>query len=340
MTNWLKKLGLGLKKSSTQLTGGLSDIFTKRKVDDATLEELEELLISADLGLKATTQIISKFAKQRLDKDAENDEIKTQLATSICNILQPCEQAFILGNSKPTVILMVGVNGAGKTTTIGKLVSKLIQSTPDASETSFSEINEDDTTERKTGVSLQKSTKKSLRAIHQISLIAGDTFRAAAVEQLQIWGDRNKVRVFKGEPNCDAAGLCFDGLQKAIELGDDIVFIDTAGRLQNKTGLMDELKKVVRVIQKVIPETPHHTLLCLDATTGQNALDQVKIFKEMVNVSGLVVNKLDGTAKGGILVAIAAENPTPIYYIGVGESIDDLDVFKAQDFANNLLGVS
>lgn len=305
MTNWLKKLGLGLKKSSTQLTGGLSDIFTKRKVDDATLEELEELLISADLGLKATTQIISKFAKQRLDKDAETDEIKTQLATSICNILQPCEQELILSPQKPTVILMVGVNGAGKTTTIGKLVSKLIQSTPP-----------------------------------KISLIAGDTFRAAAVEQLQIWGDRNKVRVFKGEPNCDAAGLCFDGLQKAIELGDDIVFIDTAGRLQNKTGLMDELKKVVRVIQKVIPEAPHHTLLCLDATTGQNALDQVKIFKEMVNVSGLVVNKLDGTAKGGILVAIAAENPTPIYYIGVGESIDDLDVFKAQDFANNLLGVS
>ena len=196
---------------------------------------------------------------------------------------------------------MVGVNGAGKTTTIGKLAHKF-------------------------------KDKK-------ISLIAGDTFRAAAVEQLKVWGERNNIRVFSGESGCDAAGLCFDGLNKAMEEKDDIVFIDTAGRLQNKTNLTEELKKIIRVIQKVIPFAPHHTLLCLDAVTGQNAIDQVKIFKEIAGINGLIINKLDGTAKGGVLAAIAHDIPLPIYFIGVGEGIDDLMDFEAQAFANSLLGL-
>lgn len=302
MTNFFQKLGFGLKKSSAKLTDGISDIFTKRKVDGQTLEELEELLITSDLGVKASTRIIGGFAKRRLDKDVSGQEIKTELATDIEAILKPCQQQLIIDSAqKPFVMLMVGVNGAGKTTTIGKLASKL---------------------------------KASGR---KISFIAADTFRAAAVEQLEVWGQRSGIRVFKGPNGCDAAGLCFDGLSEAVRQGDDIVFIDTAGRLQNKAGLMDELKKVVRVIKKIIPEAPHAVLLTIDATTGQNALSQVQVFKEMVDVSGLVVTKLDGTAKGGILVAIAEEQPTPIHYIGIGEGIDDLDEFNASDFAKSLL---
>lgn len=302
MTNFFQKLGFGLKKSSAKLTGGLNSIFTTRRVDAQTLDELEELLISADIGVQASAKIISNFAKRRLNKDADDTEIKNELAADIKAILQRCEQPLIIDDtSKPFVILMVGVNGAGKTTTIGKLTAKF---TADGK---------------------------------QVSFIAGDTFRAAAVEQLSVWGQRCGVRVFTGAPGCDAAGLCYDGLAEAIRQKDDIVFIDTAGRLQNKTGLMDELKKVVRVIKKIIPDAPHATLLTIDATTGQNALSQVQTFKEMVDVTGLVVTKLDGTAKGGILVAIAEEQPTPIHYIGVGEKIDDLDIFNAADYAKNLL---
>lgn len=302
MTNFFQKLGLGLKKSSDKLTSGISDIFTKRKVDSQTLEELEELLITSDLGVKASTKIIAKFGERRLNKDASSAEIRSELAADIEAILKPCEQNLVIDNNiKPFVILMVGVNGAGKTTTIGKLTAKFKQ-------------------EGK-----------------QISFIAGDTFRAAAVEQLEVWGKRNDIRVYKGPNGCDAAGLCFDGLSEAIKQGDDIVFIDTAGRLQNKAGLMDELKKIIRVIKKVIPEAPHATLLTIDATTGQNALAQVQTFKEMVDVSGLIITKLDGTAKGGILVAIAEEQPTPIHFIGIGEGIDDLDKFNAHDFANSIM---
>lgn len=302
MTNFFQKLGLGLKKSSDKLTSGISDIFTKRKVDSQTLEELEELLITSDLGVKASTKIIAKFGERRLNKDATSAEIRSELAADIEAILKPCEQNLAIDtNIKPFVILMVGVNGAGKTTTIGKLAAKFKQ-------------------EGK-----------------QISFIAGDTFRAAAVEQLEVWGKRNDIRVYKGPNGCDAAGLCFDGLTEAIKQGDDIVFIDTAGRLQNKTGLMDELKKIIRVIKKVIPEAPHATLLTIDATTGQNALAQVQTFKEIVDVSGLIITKLDGTAKGGILVAVAEEQPTPIHFIGIGEGIDDLDKFNAHDFANSIM---
>ena len=299
MTSWLQKLGLGLKKSSSRLSSGISDIFTKRKIDDATLEELEELLITSDMGVKASSKIVDSLSRVRVDQSGEPEEIRTRITDVVSNILKPCEKDFAIEGS-PCVILMVGVNGAGKTTTVGKLAARF-------------------------------RGKK-------ISFIAADTFRAAAVEQLSVWGERNNIRVIKGAPGCDAAGLCFDGLQEALRQNDDIVFIDTAGRLQNKTGLMDELRKIVKVIKKVIPEAPHHTLLCLDATTGQNALEQVKAFKQMVEVNGLVVNKLDGTAKGGILIAIAEEYPTPIYFIGVGESIDDLDKFNAEEFALNLMG--
>lgn len=302
MTSFFQKLGFGLKKSSAKLTGGISDIFTKRKVDTQTLDELEELLISSDLGVRASAKIIGSFAKRRLNKDADETEIKKELAGEIETILKPCERPLTIDDAKkPFVILMVGVNGAGKTTTIGKLAAKF------------------------------KADDK------KVSFIAGDTFRAAAVEQLEIWGKRCDVRVFKGAAGCDAAGLCYDGLNEAVRQKDDIVFIDTAGRLQNKTGLMDELKKVVRVIKKVIPEAPHATLLTIDATTGQNALAQVQTFKEMVDVSGLIITKLDGTAKGGILVAVAEEQPTPIHFIGIGEGIDDLDKFNAHDFANSIM---
>ncbi len=302
MSNWFQKLGFGLKKTSTRLTSGITDIFIKRKVDSQTLEELEDLLITSDLGVKAAQKIISSFASRRLNKDADEQEIKTELANDIETILNPCEQPFLITNEKPYVILMVGVNGAGKTTTIGKLAAKL-------------------------------------KGKHQISLIAADTFRAAAVEQLEIWGQRNNIRVYKGSNGCDAAALCFDGLKEALKQDDDIVFIDTAGRLQNKTGLMDELKKIVKVIKKIIPDAPHATLLTIDATTGQNALNQVKTFKEMVDVSGLIVTKLDGTAKGGIIVAVAEETGIPIHYIGIGEGIDDLNEFNARDFARNLLEI-
>ena len=304
MTNFLQKLGFGLKKTSDKISGGISDIFTKKKIDTQTLEELEELLITSDIGIKATTKILQNFAKRKLDKDADEQEIKQELASDIEQILAPCQAPLTINKEhKPYVILMVGVNGAGKTTTIGKLAAKY----------------------KAQGL--------------KVSLIAGDTFRAAAVEQLQVWGDRNKIRVFTGKPECDAAGLCFDGLKEAQKEGDDIVFIDTAGRLQNKLNLMEELKKIVRVIKKQISDAPHATLLTLDATTGQNALSQVKTFKEMVDVNGLVITKLDGSSKGGILVAIAEENPTPIHFIGIGEGIEDLDEFDAHDFAKSLMGL-
>ena len=299
MTNWLSKLSFGLKKSSTPLTSGLKGIFGTKKLDSATLEDLEELLICADMGTLAATKIIKDFSAQKIDKNADDQEIRRYLSASLQNILAPCEQKFTLNNHHPTVIMMVGVNGAGKTTTIGKLAARF-------------------------------KDKK-------ISLIAADTFRAAAVEQLSVWGQRNNVRVFCGPHGCDAAGLCFDGLQEAIRQNDDLVFIDTAGRLQNKTNLIEELQKIVRVIKKVLPDAPHHTLLCLDATTGQNALDQVKVFQKMVNINGLIINKLDGTAKGGILAAIATECPTPVYFIGIGEGIDDLQEFNAKEYSQSLL---
>ena len=304
MVAWLEKLGLGLKKSSQKIGGGISDIFTKKKLDSETLDELEELLITSDMGVKTAAKIVGEFAKMRQDKEITEQEIREKLAIELEKLMSPCEKKLAIDtDKKPFVILMVGVNGAGKTTTIGKLATKL--------------------------------KDKGL----QVSLIAADTFRAAAVEQLKVWGERAKVRVFSGENGCDSAGLCFDGLKEAIIQKDDVVFIDTAGRLQNKSGLMEELKKMVRVIKKIIPEAPHESILTLDATTGQNALSQVEIFKQCVSVSGLVMTKLDGTAKGGVLAAIAGENPTAVYYIGVGEGIDDINEFSAHDYAKGLVGL-
>ena len=302
MTSFIQKLGLGLKKSSQKISNGLSDIFTKKKLSSDTLDDLSDVLLSADMGTTATQKIIDSLAKKRLNKDLTIAEIKQALAEEVASLLAPCEKKLIIDeNKKPFVILMVGVNGAGKTTTIGKLAAKF------------------------------KAQGK------KISFIAGDTFRAAAVEQLSVWGERNSIRVYKGAAGCDAAGLCYDGLQEALKQGDDIVFIDTAGRLQNKSGLMDELKKIIRVIQKVISSAPHQTILTLDATTGQNALDQVQTFSAITDISGLIITKLDGSAKGGILAAIAGQCPKPVYYIGIGEGIDDLDEFSAQAYAQNLI---
>ena len=304
MSGWLAKLGLGLKKSSQKISGGISDIFTKKRIDAETLAELEDLLISADMGVKASAKIAAAFGKKRFDKELDEKDIRRELAAEIEKILKPWEKSLIIGaEKKPFVVLMVGVNGAGKTTTIGKLASKL-----------------------------SAQGKK-------VSMIAGDTFRAAAVEQLQVWGKRCGVRVFAKETGADAASVAYEGLQEAVKCGDDVVFIDTAGRLQNKAGLMEELKKVVRVIKKILPEAPHATLLTIDATTGQNALAQVQAFKEIIEVSGLIVTKLDGSAKGGILTAISEECGTPVHFIGVGEGIDDLDEFNAADYARNLLDV-
>lgn len=301
MANWFQYIKSGLKKSSSKLSDGIYDIFTKRKIDATTIEELEELLLTSDIGFSATNTIINSFASKKMNKDASDIEVKQSLSDEIASILIPCQQNFILSTNQPHIILMIGVNGAGKTTTIGKLAHKFPEK--------------------------------------KISLIAADTFRAAAVEQLKIWGERNNICVFSGPNGCDAASLCFDGISEAIKQKNDIVFIDTAGRLQNKTNLTEELKKIIRVIKKISPQAPHHTILCIDATTGQNALDQVKTFKEIAGVDGVIINKLDGTAKGGILVAIAKEIPLPIYFIGIGEGIDDLIPFNANDFAKSLLGL-
>ena len=304
MNNWLHKLGLGLKKSSTKISAGLNDIFNKQHLDSSTLDSLEDILLSADIGVTATQKIITRFQQKKLDKNTDMPTIKKELAIAIEEILKPCEQEFKINKpaNTPYVILMIGVNGAGKTTTIGKIAA-------------------------------------GLKDKYRISFIAGDTFRAAAVEQLEEWGHRCNIKVYKGETGCDAAGLCYDGLNQAIANHDDIVFIDTAGRLQNKVGLMDELKKITKVIKKIIPDAPHSTLLTLDATTGQNALSQIKTFQEIIGVTGLIITKLDGSSKGGILVAMAQENTLPVYYIGVGEQIEDLQSFKAHEYATQLLEI-
>jgi fused signal recognition particle receptor len=298
------RLRAGLARSSSRLVGGIMGLFTQRKLDDEALEELEDLLITADMGVETATKLTQSLAKERFGKDITGDEVRAHFAQDIAAILAPVAQPMPVDvANRPHVVLVVGVNGSGKTTTIGKIANQL-------------------TREGKT-----------------VLLAAGDTFRAAAVEQLKVWGERTGCPVVARDTGADAAGLAFDALQRAKAEGYDVLLIDTAGRLHNKAELMDELKKVVRVIKKLEPEAPHVCLQVLDATVGQNAHQQVKVFQEMTNVSGLVMTKLDGTAKGGVVVALADRFGLPVHYVGVGEGIDDLRPFDAKDFANGLMGL-
>lgn len=303
--SWFQKLKNGLSRSSSALTDGISSIFTKRKLDASMLEELEDILIQADLGVDTAMAITDRLSDGRYDKEIEPEEVRAILSEEVEKVLLPVATPLDLETGrKPHVVLMVGVNGTGKTTTIGKLSQKL------------------------------SAEGKS------VMLAAGDTFRAAAVEQLKIWGQRTGAEVIARDTGADAAGLAFDAMAAAKERDVDVLLIDTAGRLQNKAELMDELEKVIRVIKKHDPEAPHTVLLTLDATTGQNALNQVEIFGKVAGVTGLVMTKLDGTARGGILVAIAAKHGLPVHFIGVGEGVDDLEPFSAKDFASAIAGLA
>lgn len=304
MTSWWKRLTSGLSKSTSALSEGITAIFTKRKLDQQALDELEELLIAADLGPQLAARLVADFSKNRFGKEVTATEVREALASQIAVILEPVARPFELAPAlKPAVILMVGVNGAGKTTTIGKLALKW-----------------------------KREGKKVL-------LVAGDTFRAAAVAQLTTWAERAGVDILTGAAGADPAALAYKGFEKAKAEGFDILLIDTAGRLQNKSGLMEELAKIVRVLRKMDEAAPHATLLVLDATSGQNAHSQVKIFSEMVQVNGLIVTKLDGSARGGVLVALAQHHALPVHAIGVGEGIDDLRSFTPTEFARALMGL-
>lgn len=302
---WLQRLKSGLKRSASALADGITGIFNKRRLDDAALEELEELLIGADLGIGVAREVVEHLRRTRFDREVSGEEVKAALAEEIARRLRPVAQPFLPDPElKPHVVLIVGVNGSGKTTTIGKFANDL--------------------------------KGRGLR----VMLAAGDTFRAAAIEQLQVWGSRVGVPVVAGKTGSDAAGLAFDALQRARAEGCDVLLIDTAGRLQNKTHLMAELEKIGRVLKKLDPRAPHSTLLVLDATTGQNALSQVEVFRGVCQVSGLIMTKLDGTARGGILVALAERHGLPVHAIGVGEAIDDLRTFDPDEFARALAGVA
>lgn len=303
-SGWLSRLTKGLSRSSEALTENITKVFTDKKLDDDTLQDLEDVLLQADLGIETATKIIDTLADQKFGKTVTDQEVREIMAEEIEKILSPVAKDLDLDlQHQPHVILMIGVNGSGKTTTIGKLSQKLYD------------------------------------AGFSTSLVAGDTFRAAAVEQLKIWGERTQSPVLFRDTGADAAGLAFDAWDETHEGRRDVMLMDTAGRLQNRTELMDELKKIVRVLKKQDPTAPHTVLLTLDATTGQNALNQVEIFKEVAGVNGIVMTKLDGTARGGILVAIAAKFNLPVYFIGVGESVDDLEPFEARDFARSIAGL-
>ncbi len=300
----LARLRAGLGRSSERIAAGLGAIFTGRRVDAATLAELEELLIASDLGVATAAKLTATLARDALGKEAVVADVKAALARHVAAALAPVERPFVVDRAaRPFVVLVMGVNGTGKTTTIGKLAKRL----------------------RDDGLS--------------VMLVAGDTFRAAAIEQLKVWGERAGCPVVAREPGADAAGLAFEALAKAKAEGFDVVLIDTAGRLHNKAELMAELRKLVRVIGKQDPSAPHSRLLVLDATTGQNAHQQVETFRAIADVSGLVVTKLDGTAKGGVLVALAERFGVPVHFIGVGEGLDDLRPFEAEAFARALVGL-
>ncbi|MEW5964798.1 MAG: signal recognition particle-docking protein FtsY [Pseudomonadota bacterium] len=295
---WLARLGVGLAKTSSSLTEGLTGLFTKRKLDAATLDDLEDLLIQADLGVETSMRIIETLSHERYKKGISPDDVRVVLAAEVERVLAPVARPLTIHpERRPHVVLMVGVNGTGKTTTIGKIAAQ----------------------QRALG--------------RKVMLAAGDTFRAAAIDQLRVWAERTGASILARDVGADASGLAYDALKSASEQGIDLLLIDTAGRLQNKQGLMDELEKIVRVLRKIDPEAPHDVVLVLDATTGQNALAQVEVFRERAGVSGLVMTKLDGTARGGILVAIAARHGLPVHAIGIGEGIDDLSPFDAGEFA-------
>ncbi|WP_256752048.1 signal recognition particle-docking protein FtsY [Mesorhizobium sp. Mes31] len=303
--SWFQRMKDGLARSSKELTGNIAGVFTKRKLDEETLQDLEDVLIRADLGMETALRVTDALASSRYGKDVSDAEVRAIMAAEVEKVLTHVAMPLELDLShKPHVILVVGVNGTGKTTTIGKLAAKLTDG----------------------GLS--------------VMLAAGDTFRAAAIEQLKIWGERTKSPVIASKIGADAAGLAYDAFEKAKEAGSDVLIIDTAGRLQNKTELMAELEKIVRVLGKLDPEAPHTVLQTVDATTGQNALNQVEIFRNVAGVNGLVMTKLDGTARGGILVAIAAKHKLPVYFIGVGEQVDDLEPFSASEFARAIAGVA
>ncbi len=303
--NWFSRLKSGLAKSSAKLGDGIAGIFKGgRKLDAASIGDLEELLIQGDLGPGTAAKLATALQKRRFEREVSGDEVRTALAEEIAAILTPVARPLALDAvKKPHVVLVVGVNGSGKTTTIGKLAQQL----------------------RGAG--------------RRVTLAAGDTFRAAAIDQLKIWGERTGCPVVAKQPGADAAGLAFEALEQAQARGDDALLIDTAGRLQNKTELMAELTKIVRVLKKLDPAAPHTVLLVLDANIGQNAHAQVEVFKSVAGVTGLVVTKLDGTAKGGVVVALAERFGLPVHAIGVGEGADDLRPFDPQEFARTLVGL-
>src|ERR1700752_5385968 len=302
--SWWRRLSSGLKRTSSSLGTAVADLVTKRKLARAMLDEIEDVLLRADLGTEVAVRIADAIGAGRYDKAISADEVKAVVATEVEKVLVPVAKPLeIDGAQKPFVILVVGVNGSGKTTTIGKLAAKL------AAEG------------------------------RKVMLAAGDTFRAAAIEQLKIWGERTKSPVIAGAQGSDSASLAFNALSAAREGKLDVLLIDTAGRLQNKAELMNELEKVVRVIKKIDASAPHAVLLVLDATVGQNALSQVEAFARTAGVTGLVMTKLDGTARGGILVALAEKRELPVHFIGVGEGVDDLAPFTARDFAQAIAGV-
>jgi fused signal recognition particle receptor len=301
-TGWWNKLSGGLKRSAATLGSSIAELVSKRRLDAAAIEELENQLIRADLGVETAARIASVLADGRYQKGISGDEVRAVLAADIENTMAGVAKPLAIA-AKPFVILVVGVNGSGKTTTIGKLAARF------------------------------RAEGKS------VLMAAGDTFRAAAIDQLKIWGERSGATVLASAPGADAAGLAFDALTAAKKQNTDVVLFDTAGRLQNKIELMGELEKIVRVMRKVKPAAPHAVLLVLDATVGQNALSQVEMFGKTAGVTGLVMTKLDGTARGGILVAIAGKFGLPVHFIGVGEGIDDLAPFAAHDFARAIVGL-
>ncbi len=301
--SWFERLKQGLTRTSSKLSNDVADAIDGRKLDDDALEQLEDALIMADMGPAVASQLIDSLKDMR-GRTVGDIEVRERIAKEVTRILERVAEPIDLSSGKkPFVILVIGVNGTGKTTTIGKLASALKQSGD------------------------------------KVMIAAGDTFRAAAVEQLQIWGERAGVPVISQENGSDAASLAFQALEKAKADNADVLLIDTAGRLHNKSNLMDELKKIVRVIKKLDPSAPHETLLTLDATTGQNALNQVKVFGEMAHVTGLAITKLDGTAKGGVVISLAKAYDIPVRLIGVGEGKDDMQPFEPNEFARGLLGL-